>query len=259
MKRYRSNLKILHYRKDHPFIFYFLLAYLGGIFIYILIFHIWFADYSKPMPLNEVGDFLAGVFSPLAFLFLYIGYKQNSESIKLQNEELKASTKALELQVEQMKESVDQQKIITEFQRLEIEERHNAVKPFFKTEASIVLSESSDQENLIYEFKINFINVTENIAKNIKYDYEAGVRGNIDLIDKMRTESIRSRLTSTEANYYLNRISFRKPFVLDFENIYGRRFYEKYELICFFNGSSTIVQIFPFSQFFGNHMQPTEL
>ncbi|EPF9868391.1 TPA: hypothetical protein ACHIJP_002561, partial [Acinetobacter baumannii] len=73
-------------------------------------FHVWFADYSKPMPLNEVGDFLAGVFSPLAFLFLYIGYKQNSESIRLQNEELKASTKALELQVKEMQESVEQQK-----------------------------------------------------------------------------------------------------------------------------------------------------
>ncbi|APJ19223.1 MULTISPECIES: hypothetical protein [Acinetobacter] len=110
MKRNRTCLKILRYRKDHPFVFYFLLAYLGGIFIYILIFHVWFADYSKPMPLNEVGDFLAGVFSPLAFLFLYIGYKQNSESIRLQNEELKASTKALELQVKEMQESVEQQK-----------------------------------------------------------------------------------------------------------------------------------------------------
>ncbi|MDV7157183.1 hypothetical protein R3X51_19290, partial [Acinetobacter baumannii] len=89
-----------------------------------------FADYSKPMPLNEIGDFLAGVFSPLAFLFLYLGYKQNSESIDLQNEELKASTKALELQVQEMRESVEQQKKLVEIQNNEILAKHISVRPY---------------------------------------------------------------------------------------------------------------------------------
>lgn len=40
---------------------------------------------------NEFGDFLAGVFSPLAFLWLVLGFFQ-------QGQELRASIHALELQ-----------------------------------------------------------------------------------------------------------------------------------------------------------------
>lgn len=76
MKTNKTCFKILRYKKEHPIVFYSLTCYLGGLLIYVVIFHIGFADYSKPMPLNEVGDFLAGVFAPLAFLFLYLGYKQ---------------------------------------------------------------------------------------------------------------------------------------------------------------------------------------
>lgn len=56
----------------------------------------------KEMPLNSIGDFLAGFFSPLAFLWLVIGYFQ-------QGEELKLNTKALELQVHELRLSVEQQ------------------------------------------------------------------------------------------------------------------------------------------------------
>ena len=38
--------------------------------------------------LNELGDFLAGSAAPLAFLWLVVGYLQNSEELQLQREEL---------------------------------------------------------------------------------------------------------------------------------------------------------------------------
>ena len=88
VKRDNFFLKILQYKKKNPLAFYFMATYLGGVFAYIVIFHVWFADFSKPMPLNEVGDFLAGVFSPIAFLYLYLGYVQQGEELKLQAEEL---------------------------------------------------------------------------------------------------------------------------------------------------------------------------
>ncbi|CAI1560009.1 hypothetical protein P9A04_00660 [Serratia marcescens] len=50
---------------------------------------------------NELGDFLAGAFSPIAFLWLVIGYLQ-------QQKELQQNTRALELQAEELKNSVDQ-------------------------------------------------------------------------------------------------------------------------------------------------------
>lgn len=56
----------------------------------------------KTLGLNEKGDFLAGVFSPLAFLWLVFGYLQ-------QGQELKQNTEALRLQVKELNNSVEQQ------------------------------------------------------------------------------------------------------------------------------------------------------
>ncbi|MHA4952233.1 hypothetical protein FR838_18430 [Acinetobacter pittii] len=84
----------------------------------------------KTMKPNEIGDFFAGVFSPLAFFFLIVGYIQNTQALRIQSKELKASTEALELQVAEMKDSVDQQKILVEIQNNEIEAKHFSAKPF---------------------------------------------------------------------------------------------------------------------------------
>jgi hypothetical protein len=63
---------------------------------------------------NEVGDFLAGVFGPLAFLWLVFGYYQ-------QGEELKHSVEALRLQAEELNESVQQQRLANEISRKTLE------------------------------------------------------------------------------------------------------------------------------------------
>ncbi|OAM08847.1 MULTISPECIES: hypothetical protein [unclassified Citromicrobium] len=52
---------------------------------------------------NEFGDFLAGAFAPLAFLWLIVGYFQ-------QGDELRYSADALYLQIDELKGSVEQQK-----------------------------------------------------------------------------------------------------------------------------------------------------
>lgn len=57
--------------------------------------------------LNEVGDFLAGAFSPLAFLWLVLGFLQ-------QGRELKQGTDALLLQASELRCSVEQQKRMAE-------------------------------------------------------------------------------------------------------------------------------------------------
>ncbi|HHQ6565536.1 TPA: hypothetical protein ACSTJX_000332 [Serratia fonticola] len=59
---------------------------------------------------NELGDFLAGAFSPVAFLWLVLGYLQ-------QQKELQQNTKALELQALELKNSVDQYKSMVEVAR----------------------------------------------------------------------------------------------------------------------------------------------
>lgn len=56
----------------------------------------------KCLKLNELGDFLAGTFGPVAFLWLVLGFIQ-------QGRELKLSTDALRLQAEELRASVAQQ------------------------------------------------------------------------------------------------------------------------------------------------------
>ena len=54
------------------------------------------------LSLNELGDFLGGVFGPLAIFWLIFGFLQ-------QGQELKQNTKALKLQADELRNSVEQQ------------------------------------------------------------------------------------------------------------------------------------------------------
>ncbi len=56
----------------------------------------------KNLPLNELGDFLAGVFGPVVVLWLILGYFQ-------QGIELRQNTEALRLQAEELRRSVEHQ------------------------------------------------------------------------------------------------------------------------------------------------------
>ena len=57
----------------------------------------------KTLSFNEVGDFMAGAFGPVAFLWLVLGFFQ-------QGEELKNNVEALKLQAEELRQSVEQQR-----------------------------------------------------------------------------------------------------------------------------------------------------
>ncbi|WP_336033373.1 hypothetical protein [Acinetobacter bereziniae] len=64
------------------------------VIIYLLIIIIYTGIYIKSdgintmLSSNELGDFLAGVFAPLAFLFLFLGYLQQGEAIKKSNQNI---------------------------------------------------------------------------------------------------------------------------------------------------------------------------
>lgn len=62
----------------------------------------WKWDTVPTLGLNDLGDFLAGVFGPIAFLWLILGYLQ-------QGRELRLSSEALQLQATELKNSVEQQ------------------------------------------------------------------------------------------------------------------------------------------------------
>ena len=66
------------------------------------------------LPINEVGDFFAGIFGPLAILWLVLGFFQQGIEVRL-------NTKALELQAEELKNSVEQQRELVEVTRKQLE------------------------------------------------------------------------------------------------------------------------------------------
>ena len=70
---------------------------------------------------NAWGDFFAGCFAPLAFLWLVLGYLQ-------QGEELRLSTEALQLQADELKNSVEQQRALVEVSRQQVESEREKFK-----------------------------------------------------------------------------------------------------------------------------------
>ena len=88
----------------------------------------------QTMGLNEVGDFLAGAFGPVAILWLVLGFFQ-------QGIELRQGTKALLLQAKELQSSVEQQKELVAVSRDQVNaeleaaqeakaQRVRAIRPF---------------------------------------------------------------------------------------------------------------------------------
>lgn len=74
----------------------------------------------KPMVLNELGDFLAGAFGPLAIFWLVLGFFQ-------QGQELRNSVATLELQARELANSVEQQAELVKVTRDQLEHERSMV------------------------------------------------------------------------------------------------------------------------------------
>ncbi|MGF6127899.1 hypothetical protein QF019_003110 [Pseudomonas frederiksbergensis] len=108
------------------------------------------------MPLNEFGDFVAGIFGPVAFLWLVLGYLQ-------QGDELRLSTKALEDQAGELKRSVEHQSTIAaaalkqieaqqQTLQLQIEDREKTLLASFNIELDFKLV--SEQEKVVFNARL---------------------------------------------------------------------------------------------------------
>jgi hypothetical protein len=85
-------------RRLHWVGFFISAVYLLGVFV--LVYGRW--GWLLSASLNDIGDFLAGVFGPLALLWVVLGFLQ-------QGDELRLSSEALMLQAEELRNSVEQQ------------------------------------------------------------------------------------------------------------------------------------------------------
>ncbi|MDT9641295.1 MULTISPECIES: hypothetical protein [Pseudomonas] len=94
-------------------------------------------DSLHTLELNAIGDFLAGVFGPVAFLWLVLGYMQ-------QGRELKLSSEALQLQAMELKNSVDQQVKMVETQHLSLENHERSLEPILSLKWDGLVTDESD-------------------------------------------------------------------------------------------------------------------
>lgn len=122
------------------------LAYVGGVAWLRLPFSI---DTLRNVPINELGDALAGLVGPVALLWLVIGYfqqgeelKQNGEALKMQADELKNAVEQYQLMAEAAREQTQLQKEELSFHAKKLEEEraaaHQSRLPRFKALPSVM-------------------------------------------------------------------------------------------------------------------------
>ncbi|MEX5262336.1 hypothetical protein, partial [Kocuria sp. CPCC 205263] len=108
----------------------------GGVLtvIYFVVLGVWIngAGLTHVSSWNELGDFFAGVFSPVAFLWLILGFIQ-------QHKELVNNTAQLNLQAQELKKSVEQAAIMASLTSEQLQfEREKVTEEAIKLKASIM-------------------------------------------------------------------------------------------------------------------------
>ncbi len=140
-----------------------------GLFLGLLITIVWllgiylfciFNEYSLPSELNSLGDFLAGIFAPVAFFWLILGYMQQGKQLDQNTKALEQQERALQLQIDEMREGIKQQVELVQLQRQQLDEQHRILEPRFIISQSKVNSPvygSSSDPNIDIKENIVFV------------------------------------------------------------------------------------------------------
>lgn len=143
----------------------------------ILVTAIWFIGiygftksngYSLPIELNALGDFLAGIFAPVAFFWLILGYVQQGKQLDQNTKALEQQEKALQLQIDEMKESVKQQTELANIQSEELLALYKGVKPSFDM-IVIKIEVLDESDNYGYKVFVKLRNRGKGDAKEIHF------------------------------------------------------------------------------------------
>lgn len=122
---------------------------------------------------NELGDFLAGAFSPVAFLWLVLGFFQ-------QQKELQQNTDALKLQAQELQNSVDQYKQMVEVAQMQLDSdltraQQETLMREIETRPSVKLDNFGwrSRAGSIYNYGAN-VKVGSREARNIRIEFVGG-------------------------------------------------------------------------------------
>ena len=129
-------------------------------------------DLTCPSSLNELGDFLAGIFAPIAFFWLILGYIQQAKQLEQNTQALQQQEHALQLQIEEMRESVKQQAESANLQYQQILNIHESVKPKVKV-LKAVLEVRKTEKYEFYKIQMYLKNIGHGRMKNILFHHDS--------------------------------------------------------------------------------------
>lgn len=184
---------------------------------------IWiFGGLKAPKSLNELGDFLAGIFAPIAFFWLVLGYIQQGKQLDQNTRALEQQEIALQLQINEMKESVKQQKELADIQKQQFDALNNAVKPIFvikNSEFTYFVSTGDDGFMVSVKFTLinlggvaNALYIRNNLRKEIFF---------LDQIGEKATSEIELQLYDVDLDVNDNQQTMLAKITIEFENLYA--------------------------------------
>lgn len=172
---------------------------------------------------NEFGDFLAGAFSPVAFLWLVLGFIQ-------QQRELQQNTDALKLQADELKNSVDQYKEMVSIAREQlladaslIEENKRIREIETKPDISIKRIGWQSKNGMEYTYKIPVYS-DEREARNVCIAFPNGFGG----FTSFTKDMLKSSMVLPEIVIKNGNIPDEVELFISFESIIGKKYKYRY-------------------------------
>ncbi|MDY6458630.1 hypothetical protein [Acinetobacter faecalis] len=206
------------------------ILWLGGIFSFYIL-----GLFERPESFNELGDFLAGVFAPVAFLWLIYGYFQNSE--------------ALQAQIKEMSDGVKQQAQLVNLQREQLESQKKVLKPFISIDnIKLKLLECDSHEirvnksfNNLFVFEITFEVKNADVRAIGIYNSNDKVLYEVDFIGKneLRTMPVVYKMDEI----VVNNDRVRNRIIIKFKDSFENEYCEEYILCAEMDSDHTLFNI----------------
>lgn len=211
-------------------------------------------DLTFPSSLNELGDFLAGIFAPIAFFWLILGYIQQAKQLEQNTQALQQQEHALQLQIEEMRESVKQQAELANLQQQQMLNIHESVRPKVKVLKAIVEVRKTGEYEF-YKIRMQLKNIGHGVMKNILFYHDTqehsltALNGGEDFFQDIFLKENEEK----EANF-----SIRKLNEEQFEDIDGRVILKlriEFQDIYGFIYAEEILGLFDFNEIKQNKME----
>ncbi|MFH7765003.1 hypothetical protein [Acinetobacter sp. BSP-28] len=192
----------------------------------IIVFWI-FGGLTSPSSLNELGDFLAGIFAPVAFLWLILGYVQQGKQLEQNSRAIKLQAEALNLQIEEFRKIV----ALQEKQNLD---KKMSVKPKFLFNEGVCIKEYEENEDEdIFNLSLQLLNHGTGEAFDITVNNKSDYSYSLFEVSKLGIDSsilVSFSLYISSFDQYFEGLLYRKLIEIEFKDKFGNQFKEIFTL-----------------------------